>query len=479
MLKTLDKLPGNAVSYIGQPDWDRMVQHLGAGYSKIQLQDLFYPEKESQSIDQSRQRRPGFLVSLDDNAFEEVCDYLAEEPGVKFPDIHRLTSLSSNDGRILPQVLEHVLDWLSVERTPSGNKRDNKKPPYRVDLIQALQHFNVKLLRQAKKRVSILFLESEQEQSYASNASIVMQQEILEFAFDHLDAFKTSDMRQELAQRLEVGNDRLYGKRFARKEWAHILGIVRWYMQSTFRPEWQVYTDDQPTSRERGDALLVQQDLTKALMEFATEEAGTIDRTILKRAVYDPGFTAKLGQWLVERYDEDYHRQDRAKPTGDAQLATVREPNAAVLEQANARAGSANDTNDRLDNNAFRRVESAVGPNDEEESATNVGVTQEKRPMLTAWKQAETQGREKGARHPLPMSRSDLQITSSPVAPSSGQGGVKERSKASYDAPGRVPSGSMERIAGQNLMLQNSPVTRPSQGAWRKGNKAIGNTRRR
>jgi hypothetical protein len=252
MLKTLDELLGNAVSYIGQPDWDRMVQHLGAGYSKIQLRDLFYPEKESQSTDQSRQRRPGFLVSLDDDAFEEVYDYLGEEPAVQFPDIRRLTNLSSNDGRILPQVLEHLLDWLGVERTPSGNKRDNKKPPYRVDLIPVLQHFDAKLLRQAKKRVSFVFPESEQEQSYASNASIVMQHEILEFTFDHLDAFKTSDMRQELAQRLEVGNGRLYGKRFARKEWAHILGIVRRYMQSTFRPEWQVCTDDWPASRKEG-----------------------------------------------------------------------------------------------------------------------------------------------------------------------------------------------------------------------------------
>jgi hypothetical protein len=97
-----------------------------------------------------------------------------ESRELQFPDINRLIRLNSHDGRILAKLPDHVIDWLGVKRAPAVNRRDNKKPSYRRDLIPALQHFDANLVGQARKRLAFVFLEEEESSNHASAASVVM-----------------------------------------------------------------------------------------------------------------------------------------------------------------------------------------------------------------------------------------------------------------------------------------------------------------
>ncbi|KAG6090483.1 hypothetical protein E4U30_008098, partial [Claviceps sp. LM220 group G6] len=96
-------------------------------------------------------------------------------------------------------------------------------------MVAALQPVDEKKLQEAKGRVTTSIGELE-GQSIAEAASIVIQQEVLEFVCGRLEAFKSAPVKDQLARRLCSDNAGLYRTRFQQAEWANILNIVRWYM---------------------------------------------------------------------------------------------------------------------------------------------------------------------------------------------------------------------------------------------------------
>ncbi|TWU71554.1 hypothetical protein ED733_003110 [Metarhizium rileyi] len=263
-LLTLAGLPGDADRYVGLGDWKKMSGSLTTGRSEEQVRMLFYPDKTSQQVSESSRRSPDFLAALDNRSYWDLYEYILEHPETRFPDAHRLTSLSEVDGRILPRVMEHVVDWLGdddrTEKSAKGNnknkgpnRRDNNKPPLRNELTLALGHFNQKLVRQAKRRVGLLLPENGPELSSASTASILMQQEILEFVYSRLAEFKSPSIKADLAERLAGDNEEQYRGRFLKAEWAGVLGIVRRYMEAEFRPEWVTSKENDQPEDGRGE----------------------------------------------------------------------------------------------------------------------------------------------------------------------------------------------------------------------------------
>ena len=238
MLDTLAVLPGDAHKYVELADWEKMSQHLIREWSERQVPKLFYPEGASEErLCASSRRRRGFLLALDNSDFWKVYQCILQHRDLRFPELHRLCGLSEEEGKILPQVMNHVLDWLGGGRIVTFNKRDNKKPPLRNELDPALGHISPELLRQAKRRVDIVLEEDighNRGRPTAETASIIMQQEILEFVHNRLSAFKEASLREDLAQVLEADNANAYRRRFMKVEWAGVLRIVRTYIGSGF-----------------------------------------------------------------------------------------------------------------------------------------------------------------------------------------------------------------------------------------------------
>ncbi|KAG5959203.1 hypothetical protein E4U56_005070 [Claviceps arundinis] len=235
VLSTLAELPGDAASYVKAEDWKKMSKVFEPIPCQKAIKELFYPS--SQQVDQSCRRRLDFLVELDREAYWRVYEHVVQRGQTSFPDVHRILSLSEQDGKILSGVMDHVADWLSSVRSKRPHQRDNNKPGLRVDMVPALQRFDKKRLQEAKGRVTTSVAEA-RGQSVAETTSILMQQELLEFVCGHLEAFKSASAKEQLNQPLDSDNAGLYRTRFQQAEWADILNIVRWYMGPKFRPEW-------------------------------------------------------------------------------------------------------------------------------------------------------------------------------------------------------------------------------------------------
>ncbi|KAG6054518.1 hypothetical protein E4U32_006882 [Claviceps aff. humidiphila group G2b] len=251
VLSTLASFPGDAASYVKAEDWKKMSKVFESKvFEPIPCQkaikELFYPG--SQQVDQSCRRRVDFLFELDREAYWQVYEHVLPRGQTSFPDVHRILSLSEQDGKVLSGVMDHVADWLSSVRSKRPHKRENNKPGLRVDIVPALQHFNEKRLQEAKRRVTTFVAEAldQTDQSIAETTSIVMQQELLEFVCGRLEAFKSASAKEQLNQPLDTDNAGLYRTRFQQAEWADILNIVRWYMGPEFRPEWPRPEESRP-----------------------------------------------------------------------------------------------------------------------------------------------------------------------------------------------------------------------------------------
>lgn len=466
-------MPGDAARYVDASDWDKLVRCFHDQDWRAQLQQLFYPEKQARRGETGRQRPPGFLVSVDDDdTYQRVYDFLMESRELQFPDINRLTRLNSHDGRIVAQLLDHVIDWLGTKRAPAVNRRDNKKPSYRRDLIPALQHFDANLVRQARKRLTFVFLEDEEESNHASTASAVMQQEIVDFTIDHLYFFRTPAARAELAERMETDKEEAYARRFLRKEWASVLEIVRWYVQSDFRPEWGRHTDKQQRNAEGIDTQSSQQGLAKAMLEFAKGSKGeTPDQAVLQRVIEDSDFRQKLDDWLREQYGQSNHQDKGGAPLEHGANVMFTAGTGASESAPARRFGS----DSGIESQPGRRVEAESGASRRVESPVDgpafQGIT-----MVQEKDSAPVSGRTGNSHHSprnrrlLPLSQPDPKSSRSQRAPTSSQervidGHTQRSSPETYVADKRT-------VSVQNPIRFGSTIVQPSPGAWRKGLKA-------
>ncbi|KAG5991702.1 hypothetical protein E4U52_003411 [Claviceps spartinae] len=237
VLDTLADLPGDAASYVNAEDWSKMSKFLGHSRSEIETREFFYPGMGSKNVDPSSRRRRDFLVGLDGENFFQVYRHVDQRKQISFPDVHLILGLSEHERIMLRGVMDHVVDWISSDRSKRLNKRNNKKPGLRVDMIAALQHLDEEKLHLAKDRVSTS-IKFDPSQSVAEAASIFIQQEVLEFVCRHLETFRSAPVKNQLTQRLDIDKAGLYRTRFRQAEWAGVLDIVRWYMGPDFRPEW-------------------------------------------------------------------------------------------------------------------------------------------------------------------------------------------------------------------------------------------------
>lgn len=304
VLGTLAQLPGDAARLVSSDDWALMSASLGVGRTEEQVRELFFPDRSREPVSDASERNPRLLRAFDDRGYWDVYERILRTSALRFPDIHRITGLSQGQGRVLLQVLNHVVNWLSAKRTAVANRQDNKKPPLRKDLEPALDYFGPTRLREAEKRLKVFFPPATPPHSSRESASVLLQQEVLEFALEHLADFNAKHARAHLETADGDLDNGGYAARFREDTWVGVLRIVRWYVGSDFRPEWLPVegSSDKPPELEPSTQAA---SLTDAFCNYAAGLPMVRDDPKLRRKLQSSEFRTALATWLSKQCDEE------------------------------------------------------------------------------------------------------------------------------------------------------------------------------
>ncbi|KAI5468196.1 hypothetical protein BGZ63DRAFT_344224, partial [Mariannaea sp. PMI_226] len=128
--------------------------------------------------------------------------------------------------RILFQVMSYVITWLNPTPTIITNQHNNKKPALRSNIITKLQHIPAKYIREAERRLDIFIFNIATIASRGDIASVLLQQEVLDFMQMRLKAFKAPAIKAYLNQTGDKDNVS-YVEWFQRTEWIELLDIIR------------------------------------------------------------------------------------------------------------------------------------------------------------------------------------------------------------------------------------------------------------
>ena len=354
-MNTLAQLHGDAAKRITAADWKRLSDSLGTGRSEEQVRQLFYPKSQATGpTGASTERDRTLLRAFDDRAYKDVYDRIVQTPALRFPDIHRITGLSQGQGRVLFQVMDHVVDWLDTNRASIKDRRDNEKPSLREDLVAALTAFDPKRLRQAEKRLT-LFVPLGAARSTAETASVLLQQEVLEFVLEHLAAFKAAGVKAYLP-RAEAGvHGDGYAARFRESVWRGVLDIVRRYKGSDFRAEWvppesgdNNDDDDDDEEQSLGPSALAT-NLTDAFCNYAIGLPVVSKNRGVRRKIRSSTFRAALAAFFSQQCDDDGPEDDEQPSNEDEQSDTgargssARSPGETISAAAEIEAAAAED----------------------------------------------------------------------------------------------------------------------------------------
>lgn len=275
-----------------------MAVRLPADRTEKEAHELFYPGQSEPYTEKTSKRRVGFLSSLDRHEYWEIYCRILKAKSLRFPDVHRITRLSRDEGRVLYLIMSHVVAWLNAEPTKIIDRRDNNKPPLRKDLAPALEHCPDKSIREAERRLGMAVLGTEQAQTKADAASILMQKEVLDFVLYNMAAFKSREQKDYLAQLpKDVGNI-TYAERFSHNTWARVLSIVRKFAGNSFRPDWATTGTSQRN--------ISTSDLPASFSQFMNEKLDLAADSSLRKKLESQVFQEALIDW----FSQVTHRHD-------------------------------------------------------------------------------------------------------------------------------------------------------------------------
>lgn len=110
--------------------------------SATDVQSLFYldaPPNVVLEVDGGSYRRSDFLGAFDDTAYYNAWQAVLAFPERRFPDIQAMLRTGRHDGKVMSQVMTHVVQWVNPAPAKVGD-RENNKPPLWRDLTGAFKH---------------------------------------------------------------------------------------------------------------------------------------------------------------------------------------------------------------------------------------------------------------------------------------------------------------------------------------------------
>jgi hypothetical protein len=454
-----------------------MSKSLTAERREEEVRQLFYPGQASRPINPSTKRNPKFLVAFDAHAYWDVYERILRTPALRFPDVHRLTDLSYSQGRVLFQVMDHVVNWLNPNRTVIADRRDNKKPPLRDDILSALPPFSAKRVRQAERRPKA-FNPDVTYRSSREGVSVLLQQEVLEFVLDHLAAFKGRTVKAYLEPSASGPNGEGYADRFREKTWRGVLDIVRWYVGTDFRPDWlptEAGRDEEPGSERSKQAV----NLTDAFCNYARGIPGFSENAILCRKLESLAFRNALAKWFSEQCHEELQTgEDGEGRDGQCLSGRAGEPAATTTTTTTTTPGRAEADGGQRDSPDREQEQRATEgtARDATQTEGNAGETIQRSPVrgphggaTGTTTSAEKKKAERPVRRPLPTSTREGQHNAAGITTPGIEAISQQQARRAETSPVlRTPRTSRMSLS-EVVNLTNRT---PSKAAWREGYRA-------
>ncbi|KAF4459450.1 hypothetical protein FALBO_13802 [Fusarium albosuccineum] len=228
VLKSLGDLPGECIDSLHASDWAKLAAALPKGYTSTDVQKLFYPERTDELQLPSQERHQsgethhkGFLLELSDESYSQVYRHILDRP-TPFPDVKRILRITKEEGRILMQVMTHVVAWVNSNPAIIIDKRQNSKPLIREDLKPALR---LRRLGTNIDATSDGMATKEDDAAQVEQVSMQLEQAVLDAVCNHMDLFKTPAIRPSLEIMPDHDKDG-YKERFRNEPWNTVLAKV-------------------------------------------------------------------------------------------------------------------------------------------------------------------------------------------------------------------------------------------------------------
>ncbi|KAJ4211589.1 hypothetical protein NW759_012500 [Fusarium solani] len=258
VLESLAELPEECADSLQASDWAKLAEALPTGHPEMHVQRLFYP---GQAKGESRATRcHGLFLELGDEAYSRTYHRIADRPRLVFPNFQKLLKTTKEEGRIMMQVLTHVVAWLNPNPTVIIDKRQNNKPLIREDLKPAIRERQLTpLFRDGKSNIYMNTgtMGKENRSVQLEKLSIQLEKAVLDAVRDQMASFKSVVIKDSLSIFPDDGKDG-YQKRFANKPWKKVLDTVEeiigpvfgsTLLPTTFQTTRDAANHDQPMSK--------------------------------------------------------------------------------------------------------------------------------------------------------------------------------------------------------------------------------------
>ena len=315
---TLERLPGDATLNVGLSDWNKLATLVSTGTERLtSVQELFYPaSKLGDELGSSNRRRRDFLAAYNDDLYLEACKYIKGTSDIRFWDFQKVLKVANVDLQQLRRVMEHVVAWLNANPTPIRDQRDNNKPPLRLDLKPGLRQLQAgeesgigQGLKMPPPKNLLDATETSQER-----ASILLQQEVIEYVLDKLDEFLSPNASPWLKLSPDGPDETGYSDRFRVEPWKWLLRIVNRYAKREVHPEWRTLRPEQL------DLRLIAQNGSQTICS-QLEIAGYGE---LREKMASQAFQGELAEWLSKRFHDglqnDAATHSRAQSRADGNV---------------------------------------------------------------------------------------------------------------------------------------------------------------
>lgn len=231
-------MPCDAVDNVYAPDWAKLAG-LPDAYAQSEVLQLFYPKEGDEAIASvpkgvqiGLRRRKGFLQEASDEAYHKMFQRISGGPRLRFRDVQGLLRTTKDEGRIMMQVMMHVVAWLNPNPTVVTDRRENNKPLLREDLKPALRREPSNGGTHGGTR------EVSTEDAAVESESIALERRVLDDVRDEMAFFKSPTAKTSLGVFPDDDEDG-YGERFIDLPWKLVLFDVQDMLGPRFRPPWK------------------------------------------------------------------------------------------------------------------------------------------------------------------------------------------------------------------------------------------------
>lgn len=183
-------------------DWNALAR-LPHRRTHREVQALFYPASEGgEGSDSPRDRRQGFFPTVEDEAYERLCQFVTSAPDDAFVDVQTVIKTCKQEGKVMSIVMNHVGQWMNYE-SERVVERSSNKPPLRTSFVPCLQ---------------------EKYQQDAERQSIILEKQVLDYVRENPKDLTSSALEHLLHEYPESPS---YAKRFEHSRlWRDLLVLV-------------------------------------------------------------------------------------------------------------------------------------------------------------------------------------------------------------------------------------------------------------